>query len=136
MAAQSDANEPLSTIIYIYKLGLITFQELNPSFLFGLAKYYPKAFSVYSDFKKDIVWQQVFPLLKRGQELGQIRKSVNVELVCALFLSRMEDIVYSKANLFEEYSIQELLEHIIINNLKGILTLDYLVSSNLKEWPK
>ncbi len=136
MAEQSDANEPLSTIIYIYKLGLITFQELNPSFLFGLAKYYPKAFSVYSDFKKDIVWQQVFPLLKRGQELGQIRKSVNVELVCALFLSRMEDIVNSKANLFEEYSIQELLEHIIINNLKGILTLDYLVSSNLKEWPK
>ncbi|MEO2051748.1 MAG: hypothetical protein ABGX00_08265 [Allomuricauda sp.] len=44
--------------------------------------------------------------------------------------------MYSKANLFEEYSIQELLEHIIINNLKGILTLDYLVSSNLKEWPK
>ncbi len=31
--------EPLTTIIYIYKQGLITFQEINPSFLNGLNKY-------------------------------------------------------------------------------------------------
>jgi len=131
--ANPNKAEPLSTIIYIYKQGLMTLQEINPSFLYGLQKYYPSAFQVYSDFKKEVVWNMVCPLLKKAQEVGQVRAEVNVELVCSLFLSRMEDIVYSKSNLFNDYSIQELLEHIIINNLRGILTLEYLKNSPLEK---
>ncbi|WP_375587647.1 TetR/AcrR family transcriptional regulator [Flagellimonas aurea] len=124
--------QPLTTVIFIYKQGLITFQEINPAFLYGLHKYYPEAYKIYSRLKRDIVWDIVCPLLQKAQELGQVRNNVNVELVCTLFLSRMEETVYSKANLFDEYSIQELLEHIIINNLRGILTLEYLQKSPLQ----
>ena len=124
--------KPLTTIIFIYKQGLITFQEINPAFLYGLHKYYPEAYAIYSQLKKDIVWDIVCPLLQKAQRLGQVRKNVNVQLVCTLFLSRMEETVYSKPNLFDEYSIHELLEHIIINNLRGILTLEYLQKSPLQ----
>jgi len=124
--------KPLTTIIFIYKQGLITFQEINPAFLYGLHKYYPEAYEIYSQLKKDIVWDIVCPLLQKAQRLGQVRKNVNVQLVCTLFLSRMEETVYSKPNLFDEYSIHELLEHIIINNLRGILTLEYLQKSPLQ----
>ncbi|WP_192938320.1 MULTISPECIES: TetR/AcrR family transcriptional regulator [Flagellimonas] len=126
MLENPNEDQPLSTIIFIYKQGLMVLQEMNPSFLYGLDKYYPKASELYSDFKKDIVWNIVCPLLKKAQKIGQVRADVKVELVCMLFLSRMEDTVYSNSSLFDEYSIQELLEHIIINNLRGILTLDYL----------
>ena len=132
MLTNPNEEQPLTTIIYIYKQGLITFQEINPSFLYGLNKYYPKAYKVYSQLKNDIVWDIVCPLLKKAQGLGQVRKNVKVELVCSLFLARMEETVYSKANLFHEYSIHELLEHIIINNLRGILTLEYLKKSPLQ----
>jgi hypothetical protein len=114
----------LLTVIYIYKQGLIAFQVINPTFLNGLAKYFPKAYQVYTDFKKDIVWNIVCPLLIKSQKLGHVQASVKVELVCMLFLSRIEDLIYSKANLFDDYSMQELLEYIIINNLRGILTLE------------
>ena len=134
MDQNPNENEPLSTVIYIYKLGLMTLQEINPSFLYGLAKYYPSAYKEYSNFKKDIVWDLVCPLLKKAQKSGQVRKDVKVELVCMLFLSRMEEMVYSSPTLFEEYSIQELLEHIIINNLRGVLTLEYLATSPLEKW--
>ncbi|MBO0341943.1 MAG: TetR/AcrR family transcriptional regulator [Bacteroidota bacterium] len=132
MLINHNEEQPLTTIIYIYKQGLITFQEINPSFLHGLNKYYPNAYKVYSQLKNDIVWDIVCPLLKKAQGLGQVRKNVKVELVCSLFLARMEETVYSKANLFREYSIHELLDHIIINNLRGILTLEYLKKSPLK----
>ncbi|MEC7262570.1 MAG: TetR/AcrR family transcriptional regulator [Bacteroidota bacterium] len=133
MDQNPNENEPLTTVIYIYKLGLMTLQEINPSFLYGLSKYYPEAFKRYSGFKKDIVWDLVCPLLKKAQNLGQVRNEVKIELVCMLFLSRMEEMVYSSPTLFEEYSIQELLEHIIINNLRGILTLEYLSTSPLEK---
>ncbi|WP_318310809.1 TetR/AcrR family transcriptional regulator [Flagellimonas crocea] len=132
MLNNPNEGQPLTTIIYIYKQGLITFKEINPSFLYGLNKYYPEAYKVYSLIKQDIVWEVVCPLLKKAQELGQVRKNVKVELVCSLFLSRMEETVYSKANLFDEYSLHELLDHIIINNLRGILTLTYLQKSPLQ----
>lgn len=126
MLENPNEDQPLSTIIFIYKQGLMVLQEISPSFLYGLDKYYPKAFELYSEFKRDIVWNIVSPLLNKAQTMGQVRQGVKVELVCMLFLSRMEDTVYSNSSLFDEYSIQELLEHIIINNLRGILTLDYL----------
>lgn len=126
MLENPNEDQPLSTIIFIYKQGLMVLQEINPSFLYGLGKYYPKAFEFYSEFKRDIVWNIVCPLLNKAQTMGQVRSDVKVELVCMLFLSRMEDTVYSNSSLFDEYSIQDLLEHIIINNLRGILTMDYL----------
>lgn len=131
MLQNPNNEQPLITIIYIYKRGLISFQELNPSFLYGLSKYYPKAYQIYSKLKKDIIWDIVCPLLKKAQALQQVRKNVKVELVCSLFLARMEEIVYSKANLFNEYSLHELLDHITINNLRGILTLEHLQKSPL-----
>ncbi|GLU43365.1 TetR/AcrR family transcriptional regulator [Allomuricauda sp. NBRC 101325] len=131
MLENPNNGQPLNTVIYIYKQGLIIFQELNPSFLHGLNKYYPNAYEFYSKIKSNIVWDIVNPLLKKAKELGQIRKNVNIDLVCSLFLARMEETVYSKDNLFQEYSIHELLDHIIINNLRGILTLEYLQTNLL-----
>ncbi|WP_375325784.1 TetR/AcrR family transcriptional regulator [Flagellimonas sp. GZD32] len=132
MLDNPNKEQPLTTVVYIYKQGLMTFQELNPSFLYGLRKYYPNAYEFYSKLKSDIVWDIVCPLLKKAQELGQVRKNVKVELVCSLFLARMEEIVYSKDNLFQEYSIRELLDHIIINNLRGILTIEYLKTNSFE----
>lgn len=125
-------DEPLTTIIYIYKKGLMVYHNLNPFFLKSLNKYYPKAYQIYTDLKKDIVWNIACPLLQKAQTLEQIRPNVKVELVCTLFLSRMDEIVYSQDNLFSEFSIKELLDHIIINNLRGLLTLTYLQKSPIQ----
>ncbi len=131
---QENPNEkdPLKTIVFIYKLALTHFQVISPSFFYGLNKYYPKASKAYADFRADIVWNVVFPLLEKAQKMGQVRPKVNVSLMCKVFLSRMEDTVYANTNLFEEYSIQELLDHIVVNNLRGIMTLEYLQNCNLE----
>lgn len=126
-------NQPLQTIVFIYKLALTNLQVISPSFFYGLNKYYPNAAKVYADFRSEMVWNVVFPILEKAQKMQQIRPGVNVKLMCKLFLSRMEDTVYANNNLFEEYSIQELLDHIIINSLRGIMTVEYLQNCNLEK---
>lgn len=133
MRENPNEQEPLSTIIHIYKQGLMALQQINPSFLHGLDRYYPKAYEHYNQFKGHVVWDLVRPLLKKAQKLGQVREQVNVDLVCLLFLSRLEDMVYFKNGLFDQYSLKELLEHIVINNLRGILTLEYLQDGPLEQ---
>ena len=126
-------NDPLQTIVFIYKLALTNLQGISPSFFYGLNKYYPNAAKAYADFRSEMVWEVVFPILEKAQGMAQIREGVNVELMCKLFLSRMEDTVYAKTNLFEEYSIQELLDHIVVNSLLGIMTLEYLQTCALEK---
>src|SRR5690606_18905021 len=76
MQENPNDREPLRTIIYIYGQGLMALQQINPSFLHGLDRYYPKAFELYNQFKSDIVWDICCPLLKKAQELGQVRPRV------------------------------------------------------------
>ena len=133
MLENPNEQEPLYTIIHIYRQGLMALQQINPTFLHGLDRYFPKAFAHYNQFKSDIVWDICCPLLKKAQRLGQVRSQVNVDLVCLLFLSRFEEAVHSKSDLFDKYSLSELLDHLVINNLRGILTLEYLQNCPLEK---
>ena len=122
---------PITKVVYIYKVGLKHMRSFSPSFLYGLKKYYPKAYDTYDNFRKKIVLGVVHNLLKEAQEQKHIRADVNLKLVCELYLIHMENIVFSHLNLWERYTVPELHEHLIVNNLKGILTFDYTKECHL-----
>lgn len=122
---QKQKENPLQCIVHFYKLGLEKLQSFNPSFLHGLRKYYPEAYVKYEDFKNDIVYGRVYHFLKAAQELNQLRKDIDLTLVCKLYLLRMDEIVFS-GNLFEDYTREVLLEHLITNNLRGLMTPEYV----------
>ncbi len=124
-AEEREKENPLQCVIEYYKIGLKEMRAFNPSFLFGLKKYYPTAYKGFEDFRKEIVYGRIYFLLKKAREMGQIRENVNLELICELYFLRMDEIVYSKTNLFENYDNKDLLEHLIVNNILGILTPEY-----------
>lgn len=124
-AEEREKENPLQCVIEYYKIGLNEMRAFNPSFLYGLKKYYPLAYQGFEDFRKEIVYGRIHSLLKKAQEMKQIREDINLELTCELYFLRMDEIVYSKTNLFENYDNKELLEHLIVNNLRGILTPQY-----------
>ncbi|MBC9794486.1 TetR/AcrR family transcriptional regulator [Sinomicrobium weinanense] len=126
---QKQKGNPLPCIIYFYKLGLEKLQSFNPSFLHGLRKYYPEAYLKFEDFKNDVVYGKVYHFLKTAQELKQLRKDIDLGLVCKLYLLRMDEIVFT-GNLFEDYSKEVLLEHLITNNLRGLMTPEYVEKYN------
>ena len=124
-AEEREKENPLQCVIEYYKIGLKEMRAFNPSFLFGLKKYYPLAYKGFEDFRKEIVYGRIHSLLQKARDIGQIRENVNLELICELYFLRMDEIVYSKTNLFENYNNEELLEHLIVNNIRGILTAEY-----------
>jgi AcrR family transcriptional regulator len=119
--------DPLYSILLIYEIAFRHLEVFNPSFLFGLQKYYPSAHKVFEDFRSEMVCGLVLDLLKKAQELGQIRSDVNLELVCEMYLWRVEHFLFSKVDMFETYSKEMLIEHLITNNLRGILAPGYLL---------
>lgn len=124
-AALINLSDPILKIIKIYEIGFSYFECFKPSFLFGIKKYYPKADDVFETFRNEIVFKKVYNLLLEAQEKQLIRNDVNLKLVCELYFLRIESIVYKPNNFFETYSNNVLLNHLIIHNLKGILTSNY-----------
>lgn len=122
IAAEED---PLSCIILLYDKGFESLKHFKPSFIFGLKKYYPEASKVFDDFRDEIVNEIVYGLLQKAQVLKCIRRDVNLKLFCELYFNRFEEIAFKNDSLFSTYSNDELLNHFVIFNLKGITTSSY-----------
>ncbi|WP_178986615.1 TetR/AcrR family transcriptional regulator [Winogradskyella helgolandensis] len=121
----SNANDPVLSVMLIYKRGFQYLQYFKPSFIFGIEKYYPKANKLYNDFIEALANSIVLDLLKKGKALGAIEKDINLELVVKLYFYRVDHLIFKENNLFESHSESELFKHLVTNNLRGIIAKDY-----------
>ncbi|WP_438710173.1 TetR/AcrR family transcriptional regulator [Aquimarina muelleri] len=118
-------NDPILSVILIYQRGFDYLKYIKPSFLFGLEKYYPKASRLFDDFTKELANSIVYNLLKQAQEDRNIKKEVNLELIVKIYFFRIDNLVFKENNLFELFTKEKLFKHLVIYNLKGIITNNY-----------
>ena len=62
------------------------FSRMNPSILFDLGKYYPKAFQLFYRHKNDFIYNVIRKNLERGIEEDLYRSDLHVEIICRLRL--------------------------------------------------
>lgn len=121
----SNGKDPILCVILIYQRGFEYLKYFKPSFLFGLEKYYPKAFQLFNDFIKDLANNRISPLLKEAQKNGNIKPDVNIDLLITIYFFRVDNLLFKDNNLFESYSKETLLKHFIVFNLSGVITNNY-----------
>lgn len=121
----SNGKDPILCVILIYQRGFEYLKYFKPSFLFGLEKYYPKAFQLFNDFIKDLANNRISPLLKEAQKNGNIKPDVNIDLLIKIYFFRVDNLLFKDNNLFESYSKETLLKHFVVYNLSGVITNNY-----------
>ena len=121
----SNSTDPILSVILIYKRGFEYLKYFKPSFLFGIEKYYPKANKLYQDFIEELSVDIISDLLIKAKKSGAIRNDVNVTLVVKLYFYRVDYLLFKEGNLFKSYTETELFKHLVIYNLKGIISSTY-----------
>lgn len=111
----------LEKFVLIYRYGIQQMVTYDPAFFHEMKKYHHEAHSQYEKKRKEIVFSNVKGLLEEAQNDGEIRPEVNLTLFCELYLSKMDTILAS-GDLKEKYPKKDLLNHLIIYNLRGIAT--------------
>uniref|UniRef100_UPI00404AD6CF TetR/AcrR family transcriptional regulator n=1 Tax=Fulvivirga sp. TaxID=1931237 RepID=UPI00404AD6CF len=96
--------------------------KTNPSVLYDLQKYYPKAWGLFLEYKDKVFKQSIIKTIKRGQEEGYFRGDINCEMLAIL---RMEQIQMSfDPKIFppEKYDFKEVQNQFIDHFIHGLLT--------------
>ncbi len=117
----------LEKFVLIYRYGIQQMVKYDPAFFHEMKKYHHEAHCQYEEKRKEIVFHMIKGLLEEAQKDGEIRAEVNLDLFCELYLSKMDTVLVSR-DLKEKYPKKELLNHLIIYNLRGIATHPHKIS--------
>ena len=111
-------------------------KNLHPSLLFEMQKYYPEAWAVMSQYRKEFIVKIIFDNIAKGQSEGIYRTDINPHIISKLYATKVELLTdpsvansmdFTPLQLFEEnikYHIRR------ISNSKGQELLEQYLSTN------
>ncbi len=135
-----NAIDELSKISVFIKQNM---EDMNPSLLFDLQKYHPKAWAVWMEHKNKYIYESVVRNLNQGIEDGHFRPEIKTEIIAAtrmmLIEAAFDELIFpkDKFNLVDVQS--EIFDHFVygICTEKGRkLYQKYKENHNLETIPK
>ena len=97
-------------------------EEMNPSLLFDLQKYHPKAWAVWLDFKNKFIRDSVVKNLNKGIEEGYFRPEINVEVLAALRMQMIEDVFDNRIFPKDKFNLAEAQVQVFDHFVYGLCT--------------
>ncbi|MBI1285986.1 MAG: TetR family transcriptional regulator [Flavobacteriales bacterium] len=104
-------------------------QKMHPSILFDLEKYYPKAFIIYQEYKLKTILGSLTRNMEDGIAQGLYRDNINIPIVAALYVGRMDLIFDQKFFPANKYSPTDVYFEAIRYHIRGIASdkgIEYL----------
>lgn len=96
--------------------------EINPSLLFDLQKYYPKAWAVWLEFKRMCIYDSIKRNLDQGIAEGFYRAEINTEIISIVRMALIETAFDDKTFSHDKFKMTEVQMQIFEHFVYGILT--------------
>ena len=97
-------------------------QDMNPSLLFDLQKYHPKAWSVWVNHKNKFIRESVVRNLRQGIEEGYFRQEIDPEVIAAVRLEMVQLAFNEEVFPRERFRLPEVQMQIFDHFVFGLLT--------------
>jgi len=97
-------------------------QEINPSLLFDLQKYHPKAWKVWLNHKNKFIRESVVRNIKQGIEEGYFRTEIDPEVIAAVRLEQVQVAFNEEIFPRERFRLPEVQMQIFDHFVFGLLT--------------
>ena len=97
-------------------------EEINPSLLFDLKKYHPKAWAVWLDHKNKFIRDSVIRNLKQGIEEGYFRPEINMQVIATVRLELVQIPFDEEIFPPSQFNVTEVQLQIFDHFVYGLLT--------------
>jgi AcrR family transcriptional regulator len=109
--------------------------NINQSLLFDLKKYFPAAWKIFTDHKRNFLKNHIKNFITRGVKEGYFRSNVDIEIISRMRMEQVEMCFNQEIFPVEEFGMSaihmQLFEHFVygICTLKGHEKLDTLYNN-------
>ncbi len=113
-----------NAIEHLAKISVCMKQEMegvNPSMLFDIQKFHPKAWAVWINFKKDLI-REVVENLKQGIEEGYVREDINPEIFAVVRVELIQTAFNEEAFPGKKFKLAEVQAQIFDHFVYGLVT--------------
>jgi TetR/AcrR family transcriptional regulator, cholesterol catabolism regulator len=97
-------------------------EDLNPSLLFDLQKYHPRAWAVWIQHKNEFIWTSIVRNLRQGIEEGYFRSDLNPNIIAAVRLELVQIAFDEEVFPREKFRLPEVQMQIFDHFVYGIVT--------------
>lgn len=97
-------------------------KDLNPSVLYDLEKYHPKAWKIFSNHKRVDLYKCIKQNIERGIKEGIYRQNVNAEIVAKLYSEKLDMMFNIELFPRDSFSFEDIHSEMIRYHLKGIVS--------------
>jgi TetR/AcrR family transcriptional regulator, cholesterol catabolism regulator len=125
----SSTSNVIEAMFCFMQEGVKAIRTINPLFVQDLRKYHLGIWEDIQKNKEDVHFSQIYRLLRKGINENLFRKDINVEIVAKILMEQLNMLSDEEAFPREKYQLEEVLENIITNFMRGIATrkgLDYI----------
>ena len=95
-------------------------QQMHPSIHYDLEKYYPEAWKVFADHKKNYILSCMEDNIERGIEQGLYRDNINAKVIARLHVSKIDVIWNAEVFPFPEYQFAEVHAEMMRHHIRGM----------------
>lgn len=94
--------------------------SMNPSVIFDLRKYHTEAWSMFHDYKREVIGSVVMENMRRGKREGLYRNDIDENILSRIYVFRLE--MFADGSLFPDnkFSRGEVLSAFVVYHLRGI----------------
>jgi AcrR family transcriptional regulator len=115
----ANAIEELAKISICLKRNM---EGINPSLLFDLQKYHPRAWKVWQDFKKISIYDSVKRNIEQGKEEGYYRPELDTEIISTMRMVLVETAFDDKAFPQDKFKIADVQVQLFDHFVHGLVT--------------
>ncbi len=97
-------------------------QDINPNYYLDTQKYYPNIWESEMNRINETRYNEIYKLLRKGINEGIFRKNINITITAKIIVETLSFILREDFYFNKRHSIQELLDNVTINFIRGIST--------------
>lgn len=99
------------------------FRSMNPSFIFDMQKYHPKAFLKFDQYKNDSLFNIVKSNILRGIDERLFREDIDVDIIARFRVQSLMLAFNPEFNSTLKKSIPEIAKELIVHYLFGLVSM-------------
>jgi len=112
----------IENLVYTSKAMRERLTNMNPMVILEIQKYFPQTWTIFQDFKENVIRKDIVNVLEKGKKLGYFRPEIDSDILSRVRVNQINSVFESREFMKGDKNIAEIQLEMLDHFLHGIFT--------------